>query len=359
MEKVLLDDFKIPPKPITVGDDGNGIFSCIYRGIKITSFEKMVNRKNICLKIFKQEYKEDLDTFYWGHDFHTKGSYLKEATHIQNIYAHHGLAPRVYKIVTVEIDEKLYWAYIVDDVGRYDGKEKIDQHKFFEEKIRPRADQYEIDVFDDGRAPNIVGEKYVDFQGFRRKERYEEQLKKKITGVANVGRWGPWQNYHDVLGLPHGRNTEHRIKALCLEEIDFEGKSFLDIGCSEGIFCHYAEEHGASRVVGIDLPGVVDNLWELASYLGHYNTDFYAMDLKNDPPPDLGTFDIIFFLSMGNHVGLPSWIIPMVDEMLVYEGNSRDVDKQHIKIIGDEMSIIKESLSEDLFKRQIIWGQKK
>lgn len=355
---LTIHDVVIPPNPIDVGEDGNGRFAFIYRGEKIKEVEKMVNRKNVCLKIFKEEVTSELKDFWWGFT-DQRGTLLLEANHVQNIFAHHDLAPRVYKVIKVNIKGKFYFARIIDDLGHFDESlTDIDHGIFYKSKIVPLAQKYGIIPFDDGVQYNIIDGKYVDFQGFRLSENYEQQLKKRIEGIASKGKWGPWQNYHDVLGLSHGRDTQHRIEKLGLDKIDFKGKSVLDIGCSEGVFCHYAESRGASKIIGIDLPEVTEHLWELSSYLGSYNADYYGDDLKKDVP-DLGQFDIVLYLSMGTHIGLPDWVLKSVKETLIYEGNSRDCDEFQIKRISEKMNITYENYTEDLFKRKIIWAQMK
>lgn len=357
MEPILLEDFIIPPAPAGTGEDANGVHTTIYRGNKLEHIKRLVRRKHVCLKIMKPphtpgtEYKDT----WWGPTDH-RGTPLHEAIHIQNIFAHHGLAPRVYKVIEVQVGDERHFAMIVDDCGHMEVK-KLIQDDFYHSKIVPLAEKYLITPFNDGREENIVNGKFVDFQGFRLMEGYEEALQGRIRGVAEVGRWGPWSNYQPVLGLKGGRVMEHRIIKLNLEKMNFEGKSFIDIGCSEGLFCHYAEAHGAAHIVGVDLPGVTENLWELASYLGYYNCDFLGLDLTKEEPK--GTFDIVFFLSMGAHIGFPAWVIQKTRELLVYEGNSRSADTIHMDEIKSTMSVIYEGRTSDLFKREIIWAQKK
>ena len=358
MEAILLTDFKIPEPPTSPGDDGNGVFSCIYRGRKLDYIAALFDRKNICLKIFRGDFCP-LEDFWWGFETPKKGSKLIEATHIQNIFAHHRLAPRVYGIIIVEVGGKLHYAQVVEDAGHFIEKPFDDQPEFFRNKIEPITEKYQIEFMDDGREPNLINNLYVDFQGFHLPEDYRLLLKNRIYGIANIGKWGPWENYQSVLELKGGRITDHRIERLALDDINFKRKTVLDIGCSEGLFCHYAEKHGARRIVGIDLPGVVKPLWELASYLGYYNIDFHGYDLLKQTPEKLGKFDIVLFLSMGLHVGLPDWVMGMTDYLLVYEGNARDTDDLHVDKIAAEMDIVYSNYSEDLYKRRIVWGKKR
>jgi ubiquinone/menaquinone biosynthesis C-methylase UbiE len=56
-----------------------------------------------------------------------------------------------------------------------------------------------------------------------------------------------YQSFPDASGASR---TFDKLKALRLP--DLSGKSFLDVGCTEGFFCGVAHFQGASRVVGID-----------------------------------------------------------------------------------------------------------
>ena len=266
MEPIVLEKMEIPETPDGPGEDGNGVNAFIYRGEKMAEIQELYGRSGCCLKIIKgrEGFKEDPKEHWWGPGT-TKGSSIAVASHIQNIYHHHGLTPRVYATLLVEIDGKKYWAQLTEDMGHWEYER--DKQEELMEKIKKIAKQYGIEVFDDGRDHNVVGGKYVDFQGFHLTEEYKKKLKDKLIGVANVGKWGPWMNYHTIkeLDIGGGRDNEERIVKLGLDKIDFKGKTVLDVGCSEGFFCHYAYKMGAKRVLGIDLPGVVENLWELAS----------------------------------------------------------------------------------------------
>jgi len=69
--------------------------------------------------------------------------------------------------------------------------------------------------------------KYDDSRFF---EQYS-QMSRSVQGLQGAGEWHILQSM-----LPH-----------------FTGKRMLDLGCGFGWHCRYAVEHGASKVVGIDL----------------------------------------------------------------------------------------------------------
>lgn len=61
-------------------------------------------------------------------------------------------------------------------------------------------------------------------------ERYS-QMTRSVEGLTGAGEW-------------------HELQKLLP---DFNGKKVLDLGCGFGWHCMYAADHGASRVVGVDL----------------------------------------------------------------------------------------------------------
>ena len=363
MERFILklkDIDSIPPTPEGLADIGNGVNSFIYRGEHLAEIQDKFGRTGCCLKIFKnrEKFKADPSLKWWGDSHPIKGSRLNEATHIQNIFAYHGLAPRVYALIIVKIKDTRYWAQLTDDLGTQWGTEE-EQQMIIKGKIKEIADKYNITIFDDGRETNIMQGKYIDFQGFHLPENYEEELKQRLIGVANVGKWGPWMNYHSVkkLGIQGGRNNKQRIKEMKLNKIDFENKTVLDIGCSEGFFCNYAANKGAKRVIGIDLPGVVEPVQELSSYEGYYNTDYIGGDLSNVIYSDMA--DIIFFFSMVQHIGMPEWLHGATAELLVFEGNGKDRDREGFKYLTDNFTRVDEiGKTTDLFERTVLWARR-
>jgi len=360
MEPILLDDlFDIPETPEGPGDDGNGVFTFIYRGKKLQDIARSYGREHCCLKIFKNKeaFQEDYHKQWWGHSQKAKGTLMAEAIFIQNIYALEGLAPRIYAILPVIINGEKHWAHLTDDLGHWETCEQL-QHELITGPIQEIADIYGFEVYNDGREYNVVGEKYVDFQAFHLKPDYAERMKKRLIGVANVGKWGPWMNYHDIpeFGITGGRKNEQRIEQMKLNELDFRGCTVLDVGCSEGFFCRYAMNRGASRVVGIDLPGVIKPAAELAYWLEYNNIDFYGYDLLHENPKNLGKFNIMFYFSMCQHIGMPEWVNEMTKDILVFEGNGKGEDAPAMHKINDWFDVVVDKgKTNDLMERPILW----
>ena len=349
----------IPPKPEGLADEGNGVHSFLYDGKLLDEVKKYYRRENenVKIKILKQPLTGNLENHLWGPSL-SKGSFLKEALTIQNIFSLYGLAPRVYAMFEIHDGETRHAAFLTEYLGEmgdypHDNSELIS-------RLNTVAEGKGIEIFDDGRGTNVVGNKYIDFQGFKLTSEYKESLKKRVTGIASVGRWGPWQNYQKInhLGIEGGRDMEHRIKNLGLEELDFTGKTVLDIGCSEGMFCQYVSDHGARKVVGVDLPDVVIASGELAYYLGYFNIDFVGADLKKDSVEHLGKFDIVLFLSMCHHIGYPEYLSRITNQILIFEGNAKNDDLEVENRIRKDFRLCNhKGYTTDLFKRPVIWGE--
>ncbi len=286
------------------------------------------NQDNLCLKIFNVPMEGTLEEYYWGNPWRslTKErceeigiiSRLREATIIQNICAMYNYAPRVYALFTVTQNEKKYPVQLVEFI---EGEQKKDLDRY--DEMSKLGDEYGFLPChtDLTRDNDFIGGKLIDFQGFR----FDKNFKQETTiKIAELGRYG---NYHyqsvPELGLrPHPRDTTKRIDYMNLKGIDFKGKSVLDVGCSNGVFCNYAVENGAKTVLGIDLEKPVLASKLLSNYLGHFNIDYWERDLKIEITPFF-KFDIVFFLSMNLHVGFPKWIKNATKELLVFEENAR------------------------------------
>jgi 2-polyprenyl-3-methyl-5-hydroxy-6-metoxy-1,4-benzoquinol methylase len=115
------------------------------------------------------------------------------------------------------------------------------------------------------------------------------------------------------------RNTDYRINLMKLNELDFTGKSVVDIGCNLGLFLHYASDEGASELTGYDTERNVGVARLLANYKTKFNIDFVGCDLKTTIPKKA---DIVFYLSMSEYLGFPDWLKDITKGVLYYEGHA-------------------------------------
>lgn len=71
--------------------------------------------------------------------------------------------------------------------------------------------------------------------------------------------------------------------------VELSGRSFLDVGCWEGVHCAEAVRRGAADVVGVDLctgPELIENV-------GRYGFEFLQLDAFGDSFAALGSFDVV------------------------------------------------------------------
>lgn len=179
------------------------------------------------------------------------------------------------------------------------------------------------------------GDKMFDLSGFyfRDPEWYEAWLRKRIQH-----RKGGTVGYQGVpqLGIPGQRNHKHRVKKLRLDEIDFAGKSVLDLGCNVGRFCQEAVDRRASRVVGVDDRRV--GLWtQVNNWLLYWRIEFVKADLPYQwkrirEVTGEKQFDIVFCMSITPHMegGYQPWIAKLTRELLVFEGDAKATHKTYV-----------------------------
>jgi len=122
-----------------------------------------------------------------------------------------------------------------------------------------------------------------------------------------------------------------RIKYLQLDLIDFKDKVVWDIGCSGGFFCRYALRWGAKIVYGFDQVNPCHAAYILSNYLGDYNIDYIATDLKRGIPLDIPKPDIAFFLSMNLHIPIPQRLFEA--DTVIFEDNGQESRK--LDVLGE------------------------
>lgn len=282
--------------------------------------KEIYGRGQLCLKVFKRPLgKQRPEGFGWGQ------VPFPETARVQNLFAWYGLAPRVIDLVMVE-------GRVAQVVEFVSGEWKS---KFAELEglagLTTVATRYGIKakkVNWDLNERNWVGGKFVDFSGlcFGDPEAYKRELvrrahtrREKHIGVA----------YQKVqaLGIKGTRDMAHRLGVMRLNELDFEGKTVLDLGCNLGAFSRYAFERGARRVVGVDR--IAQLAYEVSNLLGYWQIDFIEARL----PGDLGlvvdacgieSFDIVFATAVSKHMGgFADWMVDLCGGTLIFEGHGK------------------------------------
>lgn len=125
--------------------------------------------------------------------------------------------------------------------------------------------------------------------------------------------------YHAGFTLPDGSETVFEpngvscksFMANCrLAEINYVNKSLLDVGCWDGAYGFFAEQRGASRVVGLDDPQL--RMWDVgnnsawdALHKLHESRATFVQGNVYALPFEPNEFDIIFGLGLLYHLSDP------------------------------------------------------
>jgi hypothetical protein len=286
------------------------------------------NPKNKILKIFTKEPLEDsiLDDFRWGGD---SGFPIHDTIRMQNIANFHGLAPRAYSLDVVDYEDKKCVAKLTDFV---EGQPTTTSMEPLDKVLKQFGVLYHQECIDYGMN-NFINNQLVDFQTIGLDE---EIYLKKITEILQTNVFGFL--YQDVpeIDLNTHRNIRVRTKSLGLDDVSFTGKTVLDIGCSNGMFCNYFHQRGAKRVIGLDIEELAFAAKHLSNYLKNYNIDYYGVDLKKETYENLrkmigiDKFDIILFLSMNAHVGIPDFIMDFCGGDVYFEKSGGEINEKEV-----------------------------
>lgn len=101
--------------------------------------------------------------------------------------------------------------------------------------------------------------------------------------------WIDSQDWYQTIELPSGLKTPGKFpthkRTAIFDEIDFTGKTVLDVGCNSGQYCLMAKERGAKEVIGVDINTVrIEQGRTLAAHEG-LDVTFYEQGIF-----DLGSF---------------------------------------------------------------------
>lgn len=295
---------------------------------------KRFGRKGLCLKVLR--YIGDV----W------EGAPLEQVVKLQNIAALRGMAPRVYAIVklpdgmlaqvtdwtppgvepTLEGIEKL--ARFLREIGAQTAK-----------RIAPNGPaKWDIVT----STSNWCGDRFLDWGGMTLadQQNYEEGLRARVmVRIERAYRGDPADHTYQALpqlNIAGARDFKHRLDATGLDKLELKGKTVLALGCNLGEFCFYADDRGARRVVGVDLPFLAQPMQEVANWLGYWNVDIVGAEL----PREVGTiaeatklqgFDVVLALSICNHIGgYGRWIADLCKDMLILEGHGGDQPEKYL-----------------------------
>lgn len=305
-------------------------------------------RRGLCLKVSreltKSELKGDLSTVRWG------GARLTVATQVQNLFALHGVAPRVYSLAIVNGKRIAQVTQYAEGDGQPDYSEakRIIKKYRLGIKGKPKEDATKAAIRYTRFDFKWVGSQFVDFGRFyfRDPKWYRAYLKGKIQ-VRKGGRVA-YQAVEE-LGIKGQRGHRHRVKHMQLDGLDFRGKTVLDIGCNNGAMLREALRRGARRVVGVDFRRV--SYWcQIMNLLEYWNYDIYPLDLPEQAEmievcTGTAKFDVVFALAIVQHMegGYQPWLAKLAKETFYLEGD-------RVPDSGEQYS---EALARDF--RQVEW----
>jgi len=320
------------PKNDRSHERGYGKHCFIYRGQEVQEIAKKYGRekqKKLCLKIFDR--CQNIDK--WGDDPLTeehavRNTILGEATIVQNLCSIFGLAPRVYALEKIKFNGKEVMAQLTQDLGNPAPPEfklaVIDHSKAIKlyEKIKKLGEQFGFKTnYDDVSCYDEIDGRLVDFQSFYLTDDFDDKIRKFY---AEHTKWGKvyYQQENEMGMLAGPRRLKDRIKALKLDRFNFKNRSVLDLGCNGGQIMRWIARHGGNQICGYDLSDVVKGAAVMSYALRYENLEFFDTDLDKYTWLPNTKYDVVLYLSMIRHTGLPDWLPKIAKEMVIIEWNN-------------------------------------
>lgn len=126
-------------------------------------------------------------------------------------------------------------------------------------------------------------------------EKYS-QMGRSVNGLKGAGEWSELENL-----LPN-----------------FENKAVLDLGCGYGWHCIYASEHGASKVVGVDIS---QKMLEVAKQKTTSNNVTYECNAMEDLNYSENSFDVVLSSLAFHYIKDFEAVVKNVNKWLKVGGN--------------------------------------
>lgn len=352
-------ELEIEPELLVRNEETHKSSYCfvVYNESVEALLREIYGRGQLCLKVFRRPLgKRKPEVFGWGQVA------FPETTRVQNLFAWHKLAPRVIDLVMV--GEQV--AQVVEFVsGGWESKFAELNGLAWLGAVAKRYHIKAKKVNWDLNERNWVGGKFVDFSGlyFRDPEAYKRDLvrrahtrREKYIGVAYQG--------VQALGIKGTRDMAHRLGVMRLDELDFEGKTVLDLGCNLGAFSRYAFERGAKRVVGVDR--IAQLAYEISNWLGYWQIDFIEARLPGDlelvvDACEIERFDIVFATAVSKHMGgFAPWMVDLCGGTLIFEGHGKiPVESYEADLRGAFKRVKFLGETNDNYRRGVWWCERR
>lgn len=307
-----------------------GVFSYVAKNWALDDvLYSRYGRDDLCLKIFHS--KNGL----WGTE-----NRIYDCSIAQNVFAFDGLAPRVYDLIEVE---KPNGSRIT---RKEDGKTaQVTDYVFGQSGVRPDNEllesvlaKYPVKIRWDMNKGNVIAGQLVDFQSaYLDIAAYQQQVHELVKAHCA---WGSREEPYQGLDGAQ-RNFGHRRDLMCLDDFDFQGKDVLDVGCNLGLFCWFAAESGARRVVGVDLPDTVSAARHYANLHGRWAIDFVGAALPQEKRKIKGRYDVVFCLSAMQTKPFP-WIFDLVKPggYFFFEGHVPSHEETYRSIFEEHFPLV-------------------
>jgi SAM-dependent methyltransferase len=161
-----------------------------------------------------------------------------------------------------------------------------------------------------------------------------------------------------------GRQTQQKLDEINRKcRIDFDGKSFIDLGCNKGFFPLYAAKRGAYRAVGIDPDATrIERANDIAAFT-RSGAEFLRGKFDVKMVGTYGVFDVVyvgsayhyFWLDYRDHDLVFDTLAQLTGDVLIFEGCTSLDDEQWrlaaIKTTGEPEAKLRAEFNEDVILR--------
>jgi len=146
-----------------------------------------------------------------------------------------------------------------------------------------------------------------------------EQFKRDLANQEHYDR------YYQTIMLPFGLSLQGYERTedtwqIIQENVDFRGKTVLDVGCYHGYCCFMAEDAGAISVIGLEKQERILVFTKRIRDMWHYQTKLLQEDIDNYVLTN--RFDIVLCLNMIQYVQNPqsvAWKLCTAGRLVVVE----------------------------------------